>query len=165
MEGLIYDCINHIKCVSKKKPNFEKNLASISKLDMIENQLLELSDNVYKIKEKDSIESAFPEISEIETLVINETQMTREKAVNIEVIGKQMVKRIESPTISNNDVQSLPDDIYQLVDWKKIINVVEDSFTKIKDVLIGLKAQQFSLKNESGLDNIRNSERDLVVDT
>ena len=165
MEGLIYDCINHIKCVSKKKPNFEKNLASISKLDMIENQLLELSDNVYKIKEKDSIESAFPEISEIETLVINETQMTREKAVNIEVIGKQMVKSIESPTISNNDVQSLPDDIYQLVDWKKIINVVEDSFTKIKDVLIGLKAQQFSLKNESGLDNIRNSERDLVVDT
>ena len=165
MEGLIYDCINHIKCVSKKKPNFEKNLASISKLDMIENQLLELSDNVYKIKEKDSIESALPEISEIETLVINETQMTREKAVNIEVIGKQMVKSIESPTISNNDVQSLPDDIYQLVDWKKIINVVEDSFTKIKDVLIGLKAQQFSLKNESGLDNIRNSERDLVVDT
>ena len=132
---------------------------------MIENQLLELSDNVYKIKEKDSIESALPEISEIETLVINETQMTREKVVNIEVIGKQMVKSIESPTISNNDVQPLPYDIDQLVDWKKIINVVEDSFTKIKDVLIGLKTQQFSLKNESGLDNIRNSERDLVVDT
>ena len=83
---------------------------------MIENQLLELSDNVYKIKEKDSIESALPEISEIETLVINETQMTREKAVNIEVIGKQMVKSIESPTISNNDVQPLPYDIDQLVD-------------------------------------------------
>ena len=37
MEGLIYDCINHIKCVSKKKPNFEKNLASISKLDIVDN--------------------------------------------------------------------------------------------------------------------------------
>ena len=58
MEGSIYDYVNHIKYVSKKKPTFEKNLASMSKLDtmdnldadklrkllsaMIKNQLLEL---------------------------------------------------------------------------------------------------------------------------
>ena len=80
MEGSIYDCINHIKHVSKKKPTFEKILANMSKLDtadnlgadklrkfvpgMNENQLLELSDNVYKIKRKDTIESALPGIYE-----------------------------------------------------------------------------------------------------
>ena len=40
---------------------------------MIQNQLLKLSDNVYKVKEKDAMESVFPEISETETLLINET--------------------------------------------------------------------------------------------
>lgn len=40
---------------------------------MIQNQLLKLSDNVYKPKEKDAMESVFPEISETETLLINET--------------------------------------------------------------------------------------------
>lgn len=39
---------------------------------MIQNQLLKLSD-VYKAKEKDAMESVFPEISETETLLINET--------------------------------------------------------------------------------------------
>ena len=93
--------IKHIKYVSKKKPTFEKILASMSKLDtvdnlnedkltkllsgMIENQLLELSDNVYKIKGKDTIEKALPEISETETSVINETQMPPEKAFDNEV--------------------------------------------------------------------------------
>ena len=33
MEGSIYDCINHIKYVSKKKPTFEEILASMSELD------------------------------------------------------------------------------------------------------------------------------------
>ena len=47
---------------------------------MIENQLLKLSDNVYKIKEKDTIEKALSEISETETSVINETQMAPEKS-------------------------------------------------------------------------------------
>ena len=37
---------------------------------MIESQLLELSDNVYKIKGKDTVESVLLEISETETLVI-----------------------------------------------------------------------------------------------
>ena len=93
MEGSIYNCINHTKYVRKKKPTFEKLLASMSALDtednldvdklrkllsgMIENQLLELSDNVYKVKGKNTIENVFPEISETETLVINETQMRR----------------------------------------------------------------------------------------
>ena len=79
MEESIYDHINHIKYVSKKKSTFEKILATMSKLDtvdnldadklrkllsgMIENQLLELSD-VYKVKGKDTIESALPEIYE-----------------------------------------------------------------------------------------------------
>ena len=93
MEGSIYNCISHTKYVRKKKPTFEKLLASMSELDtednldvdklrkllsgMIENQLLELSDNVYKVKGKNTIENVFPEISETETLVINETQMRR----------------------------------------------------------------------------------------
>ena len=111
----IYDCINNIKYVSKKKPTFENILSSMSKLDRvgnldadklrklfsctIKNQLLELSDNVYKIKEKDTIETVLLEISETESLVINETQMTLEKAVD-----EQMVNSIESLIISNNDV-------------------------------------------------------------
>ena len=86
MEGSIYDCINHIKHVSKKKPTFKKILASMSKLDTVDNldadklrkfvsgmnknQLLELSDNVCKIKRKDTIDT-LPEIYETETLVIN----------------------------------------------------------------------------------------------
>ena len=53
---------------------------------MIENQLLELSDNVYKIKGKDTIEKALPEISETETSVINETQMSPEKAIDNEAL-------------------------------------------------------------------------------
>ena len=64
IEKISLHCI--FKYVNKKKPNFEKILPSISKLDtddkqdadklrkllsgMVENQLLELSDNVYKIK-------------------------------------------------------------------------------------------------------------------
>ena len=86
MEGPIYDCFNHIKHVSKKKPTFKKILASMSKLDTVDNldadklrkfvsgmnknQLLELSDNVCKIKRKDTIDT-LPEIYETETLVIN----------------------------------------------------------------------------------------------
>ena len=49
---------------------------------MIEYQLLELPDNVYKIKRKDTIEKALPEISETETSVIKETQMPPEKAID-----------------------------------------------------------------------------------
>ena len=45
---------------------------------MIEKQLLELSDNVYKIKGKDTMESVLPKISGKETLVNNEAQMTPE---------------------------------------------------------------------------------------
>ena len=52
---------------------------------IIENQQLELSDNVYRIKGKDTIEKALPEISETETSVINETQMPPEKAFDNEV--------------------------------------------------------------------------------
>ena len=42
---------------------------------------------------------------------INETQI--EKAVDQKVIEKQMVNSIESPTISNNDVEPLPHEIEQ----------------------------------------------------
>ena len=66
---------------------------------MIENQLLELSDNVYKIKGKDTIEKALPEISETETSVINEIQMSPEKAIDNEVLEEQIVKSIERHTI------------------------------------------------------------------
>ena len=37
MEGSVYDCINHIKYVNKKKPTFEKFIASMSKLDTVDN--------------------------------------------------------------------------------------------------------------------------------
>ena len=161
MEGSIYDCIKHLKYVSKKKPTFdEKILASMSKLDTVnnldadklkkllsgitENQRLELSDDVYKIKGKDTIENVLPEISETETIVINETQMTPEKAVDNEVIELQMVNNIESPTIYNNDADPLLYDIDQSADWKKMINVMEDHFTKIEDALIDFQTQQFS---------------------
>ena len=83
---------------------------------MIENQLLELSDNIYKmflmfLKGKDTIEKALPKISETETSVINETQITPGKAVDNKVIAEKMVNSIERPTISKNDVESLPHDI------------------------------------------------------
>ena len=42
---------------------------------------------------------------------INETQI--EKAVDQKVNEKQMVNSIESPTISNNDVEPLPHEIEQ----------------------------------------------------
>ena len=67
-----------------------------------------------------------------------------------------MVNSIESPTISNNDAEPLPHDIDQSVDWKKIINVIEDCFTKIEDALIDLQTQQFPTKNENALDNVQN---------
>ena len=47
---------------------------------------------------------------------------------------------------------------------KKILNVIEDRFTKIEDALIDLKMQQPSSKNENILDNVQTSERDLVID-
>ena len=53
---------------------------------MIQNQLLKLSDNVYKVKEKDAMESVFPEISETETLLINETWMTPEKHLTTKLL-------------------------------------------------------------------------------
>ena len=73
--------------------------------------------------------------------MINETQMTPEKAVDNEVLEEQMVNSIERSTISKNDVEPLPHDIDQSDDWKKILNVIEDRFTKIEDALIGLKMQ------------------------
>ena len=63
-----------------------------------------------KIKGKDNIEKVFPELSETENLVINETQMTSEKTVDNGVIEEQMVNSKESPTISNKDVEPLPRD-------------------------------------------------------
>ena len=86
---------------------------------MIENQLLELSDNVYKVKGKDTIRKALPEITETKTSVINETQMTLEKGGDNKVIEEQMVSSIEHPTISKNDIEPLPHDIDQPDDWKK----------------------------------------------
>ena len=117
----------------------KKHLSGIT-----ENQRLELSDDVYKIKGKDTIESVLPEISETETIVINETQMTPEKAVDNEVIEEQMVNNIESPTIYNNDADPLLYDIDQSADWKKMINVMVDHFTKIEDALIDFQTHQFS---------------------
>ena len=82
MEGSVLNILNikHIKYVRKKKAIFKKNRGSMSKVDtvdnldvdklrklasdMIEKQLLELSDNFYKIKGKDIIEQVLPEISE-----------------------------------------------------------------------------------------------------
>ena len=52
-----------------------------------------------------------------------------------------MINSIGSPTISNNFVEPRPYDIDQPVDWKKIVNVIGDGFTKIKDALIGFKTQ------------------------
>ena len=95
MEESIYDRINHTKYVSKKTSTFEKILATMSKLDtvdnldadklrkllsgMIENQLLELSDNVYKAKGKDTIKSTLPEISE-------EQMVNREKVPRFQIM-------------------------------------------------------------------------------
>ena len=73
--------------------------------------------------------------------------MTPEKAVDNEVL----------------DVEPLPHDIDQSDDWKKILNVIEDRFTKIEDALIGLKMQQLSSKNQNVLDNVETSEKDLVI--
>ena len=88
---------------------------------MTENQLLELSDNVYKIKGKDTNNSVLLEISAKETFVINETQMTPEKTVDNEVIEEQMVNGIKHPTtaIMSNHIQPLPHEIDQSFDWKK----------------------------------------------
>ena len=86
---------------------------------MIENLLLGLPGNVYKVKEKGTIESILPEIYETEALVINEKQMTPEKTVDNEVNEEQVVNSAESPTISSNDTELLPHDIDQPVDWKK----------------------------------------------
>ena len=86
---------------------------------MIENQLLELSDDMYNTTGKGTIESVFLKVSETETFVINKTQMTLEKAVDDKAIELQMVNSIESPTISNNDIEPLPYQIDQPVDWKK----------------------------------------------
>ena len=86
---------------------------------MIENQLLELSDDMYNITGKGTIESVFLKVSETETFVINKTQMWLEKVVDDKAIELQMVNSIESPTISNNDIEPLPYHIDQPVDWKK----------------------------------------------
>ena len=66
--------------LARKSQHLEKDTLDAHKLrkllsGMIENQSLELSDNIYKIKGKDTTESAPLEISEKETFVINETQM------------------------------------------------------------------------------------------
>ena len=131
---------------------------------MIENQLLELPGNVHRIKGKDTIDKALPEISENGTSMTNERQMNSEKAVDNEVMLEQKVNSIERATISKNDVETLPHDIDQPDDWKKILNAIEDRFAKIEDALIGLKMQQLFSKNENILDNVQTSERDLVID-
>ena len=82
-------------------------------------KLLELSDNAYKIKGNHTIESTLPEISETETLAINETQMKLQEAVDNKVIEEQVVNNIERPIISNNDAEPQPQDIAQPADWKK----------------------------------------------
>ena len=47
---------------------------------------------------------------------------------------------------------------------EKIINVTEDYFTKIEDVLIGLQTQQLSPKNKNALDIFSRSEGNSVLD-
>ena len=154
MEESIYERINHIKYVSKKTSTFEKILATMSKLDtvanldadklrkllsgMIQNQLLELSDNVYKVKGKDTIKSALPEISE-----------------------EQMVNREKVPRFL---IMTLNPYLVVMISQLTGKNVIEDHFTKIEDTLIDLQTQQFSSKNKKALNNVQNSERDLVID-
>ena len=47
---------------------------------------------------------------------------------------------------------------------EKIINVTEDYFAKIEDVLIGLQTQQLSPKNKNALDIFSRSEGNSVLD-
>ena len=105
---------------------------------MIQNQLLELSDNVYKVKGKDTIKSALPEISE-----------------------EQMVNREKVPRFL---IMTLNPYLVVMISQLTGKNVIEDHFTKIEDTLIDLQTQQFSSKNKKALNNVQNSERDLVID-
>ena len=123
MKGSIYDCIDRVKYVSKKKPTFEKVLASMSKIDIVNNLDADIVENIsclttenVKVRGKDPIESALRKISEAETFVINEIQMTPEKAVDNEVIEEQMVNGVASTTILNNDDEPLPHDTDQPVE-------------------------------------------------
>ena len=90
--------------------------------------------------------------------------MTPEKTVDNEVIEEQMVNSVESPIISNKDVESLAHNIDQPVDCKKIISEIKDRFTKLEDASIALQTQQFSSKNENALD-VLSSERDFILDS
>ena len=71
MENKIINAINHIKFVSKKKPSIDRLLANLRKSDvgtweieelmtslsvMVTNNLLELTDGTYKVKETDFVE-------------------------------------------------------------------------------------------------------------
>ena len=74
--------------------------------------------------------------------------MTPEKKTIInKITEEQTVNGIKSPSISNKKVQPLLHEIDQRVDWKKLINVIEDHFTKIEDALKGLQTEKFSPKN------------------
>ena len=83
------------------------------------------------------------------------------KIVDNKVIEVQMLNSIESPTISKKDVQSIPPDIDQPIEWKKI-TATEKCLKEIVDALIGLQTRQFSPKNKNALDNVHSSERRLV---
>ena len=52
-----------------------------------------------------------------------------------------MVNSVESPIISNKDVESLAHNIDQPVDCKKIISVIKDRFKKLEDASIALQTQ------------------------
>ena len=67
--------------------------------------------------------------------------MMLEKTVDNQFIEEQMVNSVESPTISNKDVESLAHNIYQPVDCKKTISVIKDRFTKLEDASIALQTQ------------------------
>ena len=71
MENKIINAINHIKFVSKKKPSIDSILANLRKSDegtweikglttslsdMVMNDLLKLTDGIYKVKETDVVE-------------------------------------------------------------------------------------------------------------
>ena len=76
--------------------------------------------------------------------------MTLEKVVDYEVIEEQMVENQLMILIS-----LLPG---------KIVNVIEDRFTKVEDALVDLKTHHFSSKNENTSDNVQNLVRHLDID-
>ena len=162
MESKIINAIDYIKFGSKKKPSIDCMLSDLHKFDkgtweieelmtalcdMVTNNLLELTDGSYKVKETDFVEETqissqignFTN-SDTDKMVITETQVT--SRINKLILLCPVKLKLKVYKISKNTTLS------KMKNMRSNLETVEQQVIQIENTVIGSNKSQCNRQNQ-----------------